>query len=268
MCRPLGSHMCEPPRAAHAPPSGRAHVPDRRPAHVPVRTAAETYAAASAGSSSLPSFFFGYAPITVFTGWPPLKRIIVGIESTWKRAAVCGFSSMSSLTIFRSSRSDWISSRTGATTRQGPHHGAQKSTSTGLSASSTSASKLLSVIWGRLPAILVLSSRGGRYPLYKMKGPLPEPLRHRQLPLSLRRQRARVGGACRHPAIQLALRLQALRSHAQPPVHRAAAHLETGGVRLGDERVRLGRIAAQQQASLAASADREVAADQERQAAE
>ena len=29
--------------------------------------------------------------MTVFTGWPALKRIIVGIESTWKRAAVCGY---------------------------------------------------------------------------------------------------------------------------------------------------------------------------------
>src|SRR5688500_1720850 len=36
--------------------------------------------------------------------------------------------------------------------RQGPHQGAQKSTSTGLSASSTSAWKLLSVTSSRLPA--------------------------------------------------------------------------------------------------------------------
>ena len=32
--------------------------------------------------------------MTVLTGWPPLKRIIVGIERTWKAAAVCWFSSM------------------------------------------------------------------------------------------------------------------------------------------------------------------------------
>src|SRR5215211_4543246 len=36
--------------------------------------------------------------------------------------------------------------------RHGPHHGAQKSTRTGLSASSTSAWKLLSVTSSRLPA--------------------------------------------------------------------------------------------------------------------
>src|SRR5271165_7413840 len=97
--------------------------------------------------------------MTVLTGWPPLKRIIVGIERTWKRAAVCGFSSMSSLTIVTSSRSAAISSRTGATTRHGPHQGAQKSTSTAPSASRTSASKLLSVTCARLPAILGLLDR-------------------------------------------------------------------------------------------------------------
>src|ERR1700742_802427 len=49
------------------------------------------------------------------------------------------------LTILRSSRSSSISSRTGWTTRQGPHQGAQKSTRTGPSASRTSALKLASV---------------------------------------------------------------------------------------------------------------------------
>jgi len=36
---------------------------------------------ASAGSSSCSSFFLGYAPTTVLTGWPALKRIIVGSTS-------------------------------------------------------------------------------------------------------------------------------------------------------------------------------------------
>jgi len=110
-------------------------------------------AAASAGSSSCSSRFFGYAPITVFTGCPPLKRIIVGIESTWKLAAVCWLSSMFSFTTRSSGRSAAISSSTGATTRHGPHQGAQKSTSTGPSASMTSAWKLLSVTSFRVPAI-------------------------------------------------------------------------------------------------------------------
>ena len=77
--------------------------------------------------------------------WPFLKRIIVGIERTSNFAAVCWFSSTLSLTILRSSRSAAISSSTGATTRHGPHQGAQKSTSTGCSDSMTSAWKLVSV---------------------------------------------------------------------------------------------------------------------------
>ena len=51
----------------------------------------------------------------------------------------------------RSSRSPSISSRTGWTTRQGPHQGAQKSTSTGPSASRTSALKVASVTSVSLP---------------------------------------------------------------------------------------------------------------------
>src|SRR3954466_14719710 len=52
---------------------------------------------------------------------------------------------MLSFTMRRSSRSAAISCRTGATTRHGAHHGAQKSTSTGVSDSMTSAWKLVSV---------------------------------------------------------------------------------------------------------------------------
>src|SRR3954464_12573368 len=83
--------------------------------------------------------------MTFLATWPFLKRIIVGIERTSKFAAVCWFSSTLSLTMRRSSRSEAISSSTGATTRHGPHQGAQKSTRTGPSDSRTSAWKLLSV---------------------------------------------------------------------------------------------------------------------------
>jgi hypothetical protein len=58
----------------------------------------------------------------------------------------CWFSSTFILTILSlpdSSASSWSS--TGATARHGPHHGAQKSTSTGTPDSSTSALKLASV---------------------------------------------------------------------------------------------------------------------------
>src|SRR5689334_10571952 len=49
-----------------------------------------------------------------------------------------------------------ISSRTGATILHGPHHSAQKSTSTGLSLPSTSLAKLASVTVTVLPAMEVL----------------------------------------------------------------------------------------------------------------
>src|SRR4051794_11535960 len=56
-----------------------------------------------------------------------------------------------------------ISSRTGATILQGPHHSAQKSTSTGLSLPSTSLAKLVSVTVTVLPAI-------GRSPSRRLAG--------------------------------------------------------------------------------------------------
>src|SRR5829696_3132506 len=61
---------------------------------------------------------------------------------------------MLSLTIRRSSRSAAIPWRTGATTRHGPHQGAQKSTSTGASDSMTSAWKFASLTSWRVPAML------------------------------------------------------------------------------------------------------------------
>src|SRR5512133_566497 len=94
--------------------------------------------------------------MTFLASAPSLKRIRVGIERTWYCAAVTWFSSTLSLTMRRSSRSCAISSSTGPTTRHGPHHGAQKSTSTGVSDSRTSAWKLLSVTSGSAPAMSLL----------------------------------------------------------------------------------------------------------------
>src|SRR3954469_5023193 len=105
---------------------------------------------------------------------PFRNRISVGMLRTSKFAAVCWFSSTLSLTIFRSERSAAISSRTGATTRHGPHHGAQKSTSTGPSASRTSAWKLLSVTSERVPAMSG-SLEGVGPALYKVKCGLGRP---------------------------------------------------------------------------------------------
>src|SRR3954463_398916 len=67
---------------------------------------------------------------------------MVGIETTWKSRAVSGLASTSSLATVRSAdRSAAISSSTGATILQGPHHVAQKSTSTGLLLDNTSVGK-------------------------------------------------------------------------------------------------------------------------------
>ena len=65
---------------------------------------------------------------------------------TWKRPAVAGFSStLSFATRTRPAISAASSSITGATMRQGPHHGAHISSSTGTGERSTSATKVASV---------------------------------------------------------------------------------------------------------------------------
>src|SRR4051812_42056931 len=107
---------------------------------------------ASAGSSSCWRRAFGSAPTTCFATCPFLNRIRVGIDMIPYLAAVSGFSSTFIFTTVRSSRSLSSSSRCGAMIRQGPHQGAQKSTSTGWPAPSTSAAKLVSVTSVRLPA--------------------------------------------------------------------------------------------------------------------
>src|SRR3954447_12439876 len=107
---------------------------------------------ASAGSSSCCRRDFGSTPTTCFATCPFLNRISVGIDMIPYFAAVSGFSSTFIFTTVRSSRSLSSSSRWGAMIRQGPHQGAQKSTSTGCGDSSTSAAKLLSVTSFRLPA--------------------------------------------------------------------------------------------------------------------
>src|ERR1700726_1648470 len=88
------------------------------------------------------SFFFGAAPTWREAISPPLKIISVGIDITPYLEAVFGLSSTFSFTILTlSPMAPEISSSAGAIMRQGPHHSAQKSTTTGPVALSTSASK-------------------------------------------------------------------------------------------------------------------------------
>src|SRR6202166_3864305 len=88
------------------------------------------------------SFAFGAAPTWREAISPPLKIIRVGIDITPYFEAVFGLSSTFSFTILTLSPiAPEISSSAGAIIRQGPHHSAQKSTTTGPLALSTSASK-------------------------------------------------------------------------------------------------------------------------------
>src|SRR4051794_30504401 len=68
----------------------------------------------------------------------------------------------------------------------------------------------------------------------------------------LRRERAGIRRAQLDPLCELALGAEVLRVHAQPSLHRFAAHLEWAGRRRRDQRVCLGRIDPDQRSALAA----------------
>src|SRR6185312_15783004 len=97
------------------------------------------------------SFCFGAAPTWREASWPSLNSIRVGIDMMPYFDAVPGFSSTLSLTIFTLPLSDFeISSSAGAIIRHGPHHSAQKSTTTGSFALSTSLSNVASVTFSTM----------------------------------------------------------------------------------------------------------------------
>ena len=98
-----------------------------------------------ARSRSMASFrtFFGTAPTTLSTGWPPLKNSRVGMLMMPYRPATSGFSSvLSFMTLSLPLYSEANSSTTGATIWHGPHHTAQKSTRTRPEALPTSVSQV------------------------------------------------------------------------------------------------------------------------------
>src|SRR5499427_3793845 len=108
------------------------------------------------------SFAFGAAPTWREAISPPLKIIRVGIDMTPYFEAVFGLSSTFSFTILTLSPiAPAISSSAGAIMRQGPHHSAQKSTTTGPVALSTSASKLASETLPTAMKYLVRLEQGG-----------------------------------------------------------------------------------------------------------
>ena len=83
--------------------------------------------------------------IDVAATFPSLNKISVGIDITLYLSAIVSASSVFTLQIFTSVTSSAISSIIGESILQGPHHGAQKSTNTGISEFNTSFSKFASV---------------------------------------------------------------------------------------------------------------------------
>src|SRR6185295_15322312 len=106
------------------------------------------------------SFCFGAAPTWRAAISPFLKIIKVGIDMMPYFEATPGFSSTLSFTILTLSPIvPAISSRAGAIIRHGPHHSAQKSTTTGLVDFSTSTSKFASDTLPTAMGHLVISNR-------------------------------------------------------------------------------------------------------------
>src|SRR5580704_3079036 len=106
------------------------------------------------------SFCFGAAPTWREASSPFLNSISVGIDMMPYLAAVPGFSSTLSLTIFTLPFSELeISSSAGEIIRHGPHHSAQKSTTTGPLALSTSASNVASVTFSTMKNLVFLGNR-------------------------------------------------------------------------------------------------------------
>src|SRR5690606_27808550 len=120
---------------------------------------------------ALPISDFGCAPIRMSAISPSLNIINVGIDRIPKRAAISGFSSILSLAIVTlPDNSAEISSSAGAIILHGPHHSAQKSTTTGSEACRTWVSKLeLSTLMVAMIHILQLM-------LHRTFGTIPPPV--------------------------------------------------------------------------------------------
>src|SRR5918999_6163466 len=83
---------------------------------------------------------------------PSRRTTIVGMLYAWNRVAVAGFSStLTFTTLRRPAKSPTSCSSTGATNRQGPHHGAHRSTRTATAerASTSNVASVASTSQGR-----------------------------------------------------------------------------------------------------------------------
>src|SRR5690242_10166504 len=133
------------------------------------------------------------APTWVAAGWPFLNRMRVGMPRIENFGGVCGFSSTFSLTTLSLPLfSAATCSRIGAIIRHGPHHSAQKSTSTGSVLFRTSCSKDWSVTW----VMFALMENLGRKTFGTAAKPLAGPLRVSGQQPETARQRKNVGNGC------------------------------------------------------------------------
>jgi len=97
----------------------------------------------------------GRTPTIRSTSRPPWKKSSAGMLRMLNRFVVAGFSSILSLAMrTRPAISAARSSNIGLIARQGPHHGAHRSTSTGMGDRSTSAAKVASVTTTGAPFVL------------------------------------------------------------------------------------------------------------------
>src|SRR3979490_1886743 len=126
------------------------------------------------------SFCLGAAPTWREASSPFLNSIRVGIDMMPYFCAVFGLSSTLSFTILTLAPSvPAISSSAGPIMRQGPHHSAQKSTTTGPVAFSTSISKSTSLTLPTPLGDLVVFGGGGN-PARGRRTETMEPCRERQ----------------------------------------------------------------------------------------
>ena len=165
---PARSRGCGP--AAPGPPRSRPARPAARPAPTtasslpgssssawrrlsssPAATSAASASSSADGkrrSTNSRTVGSGWAPRNPSTGWPSFTATTSGMLCTPKAWAICGFSSTLTLTSTTlPSVSSITFSMIGPRVRHGPHHGAQRSTTTGtsLDRSITSVSKVASV---------------------------------------------------------------------------------------------------------------------------
>src|SRR5690606_681897 len=118
-----------------------------RPSSSSASARATAFSAADGNSFSknARTWLSGSAPTNCATGRPSLNAITLGMERMLKAPAISGLSSELTLTSFtRPANSAATFSMIGPSVRHGPHHGAQKSTTTGsrLEASRTSCSNV------------------------------------------------------------------------------------------------------------------------------